>query len=92
MNIIMHGHHDSETTAANLSEVLRLLKEQYNIDHFREIHLVLTLVNAEGDDVELVDTDTSNVYRILEVYSSGNELSTGQHSRPLLRLVIDNTR
>ncbi|MGQ3892391.1 hypothetical protein [Legionella sp. CNM-4043-24] len=92
MDIIFQGMHDTEEVAENFLSVLRLFKERYQIEHFREIHLTVTLVDGQGEDVELVDSETSQVYRVFEVYRKGYELSTGRVNRPSLQLVVDNTR
>lgn len=92
MDIIFQGQHNAEETAENLISVLRLFRDRYHIDEFREIHLTLTLVDSRGDDVELVDSNTSEVYRVFEVVRKGEELTTGRKPRPMLQLVIDNTR
>lgn len=92
MDIIFQGMHNTEEAAENFLSVLRLFKERYHIEQFREIHLTVTLVDEQGEDVELVDTDTSQIYRVFEVYRKGHELSTGRVTRPALQLVVDNTR
>ncbi len=91
MDIIFQGNHDSEEAAESLLSVLRLFKERYKICHFREMHLSVTLVNEQGDDVELIDSETSQAYRTFEVYRRGQELQ-GRQGQPMLRLVVDNTR
>jgi hypothetical protein len=91
MEIIFHGRHDSSEAAESLQGVIRLFKERYKIGKFREMHLSVTLVDEGGADVELVDTDTDNAYRIFEVYRQGTEMVRGS-GRPALKLVIDNTR
>ena len=90
MEIIFQGCHDSEEAAQSVLSVIRLFKERYHIGQFREMHLSVTLVDAQGEDVELVDSKTSQVYRTFEVYRHGNELTSGAR-RPALKLVIDNT-
>lgn len=92
MDIIFQGLHNTEEAAESLLSVLRLFRERYHIEQFREIHLAVTLVDEQGEDVELVDSDTSQVYRVFEVYRKGHELSTGRVNRPSLQLVVDNTR
>jgi hypothetical protein len=92
MDIILQGLRTGEEAAENLISVLRFFKERYKIEQFREIHLTVTLVDKHGDDVELVDTETSQVYRTVEVYPTGHELTTGRRTHPMLQLVIDNTR
>ncbi|MBA2652355.1 MAG: hypothetical protein H0U73_08835 [Tatlockia sp.] len=91
MDIIFQGKHNSEEAAESLLSVLRLFKERYKIDQFREMHLTVTLVNAQDEDVELIDSETSQPFRIFEVYRTGYELN-GRRGRPMLQLVVDNTR
>lgn len=90
MDIIFNGEHDSNEAAEHLMSVIRLFKERYHVGHFREMHLSLTLVDEQGEIVELVDTKTAQVYRTFEVYRSGEELQTYKPSNRL-KLVIDNT-
>ncbi len=91
MDIIFQGIHSSEEAAESFLSVLRLFKDRYNIDHFREMHLTVTLVDDEGEDVELIDSETSQAFRIFEVYRKGYELN-GRQGPPMLQLVVDNTR
>jgi hypothetical protein len=91
MEIVFQGRHDSDEAAESLVSVLRLFKERYHIGQFREMHLSVTLVDDQGEDVELIDSETAEAYRIFEVYRQGQEL-TKAAGRPLLKLVIDNTR
>ncbi len=91
MDIIFHGNHNSEEVAEGLADVLRLFKARYHIEQFREIHLSVTLVDEYGDDVELVDSQTSQPYRVFEVCRKGQELSHGRKS-PFLKLVVDNSK
>lgn len=90
MDIIFHGRHDSQEAINSLQEVIRLFHEQYHIGQFREMHLSVTLVDARGDDIELVDTDTDHACRILDVYRHGQNMIRGS-GRPVLKLVVDNT-
>jgi len=91
MDIIFQGKHNSEEAAESLLSVLRLFKERYKIGHFRELHLTVTLVDDQGEDIELVDSETLEPYRTFEVYRNGFELNKGK-GKPKLRLVVDNTR
>lgn len=91
MDIIFQGQHNSEEAAESLLSVLRLFKERYKIGQFREMHLSVTLVDEHGEDVELVDSETSQTYRIFKVYRKGYEFD-GREGRPILQLVVDNTR
>ncbi|KTD08685.1 hypothetical protein [Legionella jamestowniensis] len=91
MDIIFQGQHNSEEAAESLLTVLKLFKERYNIGQFREMHLTVTLVDENGDEVELVDSETSRTYRTFEVYRQGYELG-GRQGHPFLQLIVDNTK
>ena len=91
MEIIFKGRHDSKEAVDSLESVIRLFKDRYHISQFREMHLSVTLVDGEGEDVELVDSETAEVYRIFEVCRNGHEM-TRALGKPKLKLVIDNTR
>lgn len=91
MEIIFQGRLNSEETVESLESVIRLFKERYHISQFREVHLSVTLVSEQGDDVELVDSETEQAFRVFEVYREGREL-VRSHGRPLLKLIVDNTR
>jgi hypothetical protein len=91
MEVIFQGNHSSEEATESLYSVIRLFKERYHISHFRELHLTVTLVDENGDDVELVDSETLEAYRRFEVCREGPVCTrrSGLHG---LRLVVDNTR
>lgn len=91
MEVLFEGNHDGCEAAEQLMGVIRLFQERYHISHFREMHLSVTFVDDEGEDVELVDTETTEVYRTFEVYRNGEAL-IASHQPRRLRLVIDNTR
>lgn len=94
MDIIFEGGHNSAEAAEQLMSVIRLFKERYKVGHFREMHLSVTLVDDEGEDVELVDSESGEIYRTFEVYRNGDELraSRKRQSHYPLKLVVDNTR
>jgi hypothetical protein len=91
MDIILQGMHTNDETVESLQRVLQLFKERYNIHSFREIHLTVTLVDDQGDDVELIDSESKQSYRVFEVYRPGYELD-GRKGTPVLELVVDNTK
>ena len=91
MDIIFNGEHDSNEAGEYLMSVLRLFRERYHVGHFKEMHLSVTLLDDQGEIVELVDTKTEQVYRTFEVCRSGDELRTNRPSHQL-KLVVDNTR
>lgn len=94
MDIIFKGRHTGDELVKGVQGIVHLFKDRYKVPEFREIHLVVTLVDKLGQDVELVDDRSSNVYQTFEVYRENSELK-GQESpkeKPNIRLVIDNTR
>lgn len=91
MEIIFKGQHDGLEAAESLQSIMQLFKDRYHINQFREMHLTVTLVDEQGDDVELVDSETAQAYRVFEVHRDGFEL-TRSHGFPSLKLVVDNTR
>lgn len=90
MEIIFQGRQDSDEAITNLANIIQLFKDRYHIEHFREMHLSVTLVDDAGEDVELVDSDTDKAYRILEVLPEAPKVVRGK-GRPMLKLVIDNS-
>lgn len=90
MDIILQGQHDGHETVESLERVLTLFKERYQVDAYREIHLTVTLVDENGDEVELIDSESHQTYRVFEVYRQGYELE-GKKGIPMLQLVVDNT-
>jgi hypothetical protein len=91
MEIIFHGQQDWEKTQESLMGIIKMLHEQYHIQQLREIHLNLTLVDEQGFDVELFDTETDQVFRVLEVFRNNQEYLKVKQIKPL-SLVVDNTK
>ena len=94
MQVVFHGTHTAEEAAENLLSIIQLFRERYAISNYREICLWVTLRDENGDDVELVDANTSEVLGVFEVYKSTDmqdENGQDQEYSPL-RLVIDNTK
>lgn len=93
MQVIFQGEQSSEEMVESLLSIVRMFKERYGIEHFRELQLSMTLMDTQGDEVELVDSRTSEVFRVFEVYKSGDEIKPLQKkSKPQLQLVVDNTK
>jgi len=90
MDIIFDGQHDGEQAGEHLLSVVRLFKDRYKITHFKEMRLSVTLLDDQGQEVELVDSETSEAYRTFEVYQSSCELRM-KRSSGRLKLVVDNT-
>ena len=92
MEIILQGNLNPEDTCASLSSVLRLFKDRYHIESFREIHLHVTLIDEYGDEVELVNTETNESYRVFEIRQENQPVTTKPHQAVgNIHLVIDNT-
>ena len=67
MDIIFHGQPSIDDATQQISHVLHDLCARYGVTQLREISLSLTLVDAQGFDVELVDQKTNKIYRIFDV-------------------------
>jgi hypothetical protein len=91
MDIILQGQHEGPEALESLERVLDLFKERYRIKGYREIHLTVTLLDEQGEEVELIDTNTHQPYRVFEVYRAGFEFSR-RKGIPMLHLVVDNTK
>jgi len=91
MKVFFHGDHTTEEAAESLLGILRLFQERYGINDFRELNLDLTLVNVDGEDVELIDSNTSNVLDTFEVYQDDEDIKQ-EVEKPMLELVVDNTK
>ncbi len=72
MKIKFQGVHKTEEVIDSLAAVLRLFEQQYGVGTFNEIKLNLSLVNESGEEVELIDASTSEVFDVLEVHQSQN--------------------
>ncbi len=93
MQVIFQGEQSSEEMVESLLSIVRMFKERYGIEHFRELQLSMTLMDTQGDEVELVDSRTSEVFRVFEVYKSKDEIRPLQKKpAPQLKLVVDNTK
>jgi|GEM_PF-1015042 len=107
MEIIFHGQHSGEEAADSLVSILRLFKDRYAIDSFAELTLNITLLDENGENIELVDATTSEVLGAFEVYQANDsDLDEGEHGERKqlpnpekgdkkhahIRLVVDNTK
>jgi hypothetical protein len=91
MDIIFQGRHSEHEICKSLYTVLEMLKNRYQIAGFREMHFSLTLVDATGGEVELIDSETNQPYRLIEVHR--DSLKTERRiGRPSLTLIVDNTK
>ena len=90
MEIIFRGRQTTEEASVSLINMLNLFKERYGIENFCDIKLDLSLVDHQGDAVDLVDPVTSEVFATLEVYKS-RQLFDIEREKKHLKLVVDNT-
>lgn len=93
MQVIFQGEQSSEEVVESLLTIIRMFKDRYGIEDFRELQLSMTLMDKQGDDVELVDSHTSEVFRVFEVHKTANGIRPleYQSKKPRLRLIVDNT-
>ena len=91
MEIIFHGQQDWQKTQESLMGIIQMLHDKYHIDSLKEIHLSVTLIDHDGFEIDLVDSDTQVPYRVLEVFRNNQELLRVKKG-PALSLVIDNTK
>lgn len=91
MDIIFQGLHNTEEASQSIADVLQLFRERYQVGQFKEMRLTVTMVDDQGENLELIDSETGYVYRIFEVYREEHEL-LGRKGKPLLQLVVNNTR
>ncbi len=94
MQIYFHGHQTCEEATESMLSIIKLFKERYGITNYRDIHLDITLVDEQGEDVELVDASTSEVLGVFEVDKNEDFEAKQQAANEPgpLRLVIDNTK
>ena len=88
MEIIFYGRHDGAQASESLVSIIEMLNKKYHIDGFREMHLSVTLIDESGADVELIDSETQEAFRIFEVYRQTKEVQR-RFGRPTLKLVVD---
>lgn len=91
MKIVFKGSHTAGEAAESVLSILKLFKDRYGIRNFRNLNLDLTLLDNQGQDVELVDASTSEILSVFEVYKSSTTEKTPKRIGHLT-LVVDNTK
>jgi hypothetical protein len=99
MQIIFQGQQSGQEAVESFLSVISLFCERYGIKSFQDMKLKFEPVDAQGDEVELIDPMTSEVFSIFEVTCSKNhtrviEMKSTQGSKITkghLQLVVDNT-
>ena len=86
MDILFHGEHTHKDIAAAIEDVLYLLHERWDVQAFKDLHLSLILVDESGFEVELVDSNTQQDLRVLNVYKKNNSY-VQKRKIPHLKLV-----
>ena len=93
MQIIFQGMQTAEEAAESLLSIIKLFKERYGICNYREMDLNVTLLDQDGEDVELIDSATSEVLGVFEVYKSTDAVNDAKkEEKPKIHLVVDNTK
>jgi hypothetical protein len=91
MEIILRGQHSGAEAIDNFVKIFQLFQERYHIKEFQEIHLSVTLLDEQGEIVELVDNKSDQAYRVIEILS--DQTGTKHKQKPSkLHLVVDNTQ
>ncbi len=78
MKIKFAGTHSADEVVDSLSSILRLFQDQYGIGDFHEIKINLTLVK-DGEEVELIDASTSEIFDQLEVHKNQQRAQEDYH-------------
>ncbi len=74
MKIKFQGTHKADEVVDSLTAILRLFEEQYGVGEFSQIKLHVALINDKGEEVELIDSNTSEVFDVLEVHKNLDEV------------------
>lgn len=90
MEIIFQGRYDNEDAIKTLMGMIRLLESRYQIKGFHEMSLSVTLLDAQGIDVELIDAETEQAFRVFEVYRQRDAVKRSE--KPVIELVVDNSK
>jgi hypothetical protein len=91
MQIVFQGQQSIEQATYSLISILKLFKRQYGIVNFRDITLTVELVDTDGENVELIDEQTSEVFSVFEI-SKPSQILKNVSAVEYLKLVIDNTK
>ena len=97
MRIVFKGKHSVGEAAESVLSILKLFKERYGIECFKNINLDVALMDQQGQDVELVDSASNEVLSTFEVYKSLEEQAKMPKTQTssdhqYLKLVVDNTK
>ncbi len=86
MEILFHGQHTHKDLAAAIEDVLYLLHDRWNVQSFNDLHLSLILTDDAGFEVELMDSNTHQDLRVLNVYPKTHSY-VQKRKLPNLRLI-----
>lgn len=104
MQIRFYGQHNCQELADSLLGILMLFKQRYGISNFRDLALSISLLDENGNDVELVDGVTAEVLNLFEIYKSAEAINSSlkptsknpktktKVKNTHLHLVVDNTK
>ena len=99
MQIIFQGQQSGQEAAESLLSIISLFCERYGINSFQNMKLNFELIDKQGDEVELIDPETSQVFARFEVTRAKNharlvEMKSIEQPKVIkghLQLVVDNT-
>lgn len=91
MHIQIDGTHNKDELIEQFSTILQLFLQRYHVQQFREVHLDFTLIDREGEDVELVDNATDQPYRTMRICEQ-NPIKDAPSCHPPLQLIINNAK
>ena len=74
MKIRFKSAHDAEAIVESLAAILDMLKEQYGVSDYGDIKVNLTLMNHAGEEIELIDEHSGEVFDLLEVHKNLEEV------------------
>ncbi len=94
MKVLFKGKHTTSEAMDTVSNILKLFHESYGVSNIANMRLDLTLRDETGQEIELVDADTSEVLSTFEVFKHTPK-GMMVHELPKqfghLWLVVDNT-
>lgn len=92
MKIIFKGDLANSEAADGFYSIMNLFKDRYGIDFFRGMTVTMTMLDSDGEEVELVDAETCQVFDLFEISKAGHIRQRSSQEKEGIRLVVDNTK
>ena len=70
MQVKFQGQYTIEEAAESLLSIVKMFEDRYGVQDFSSLQLDVTLLNNEGEEVEIIDANTSEVLDVFEVHRS----------------------